>query len=205
MIKVGLAAFAMFFVTVAPVKSMPVFVTLTRDRSAAERRGIAGRAVLYATLILTAFSAFGDDLLRVLGISLPAIRIGGGVLLMLMAIQMVFGTHGGMFDEHGEGREPDADVAVFPIATPIIAGPGTITAVMVLMSHHPTFDAQAVIFVALLAVLLLTYLLFIAATTFGTVIGESAMAVISRVMGVLLMALAAEFVVQGVRDGLLAR
>jgi multiple antibiotic resistance protein len=202
---VGLTAFVMFFVTVAPVKSMPVFAALTQDRSPGERRRIAGRAVVYATLILTVFCAFGDDLLRVLGISVPAIRIGGGILLMLMAIQMVFGTRGGIFDEHRDERGPDADVAVFPIATPIIAGPGTITAVVVLMSHHQAFAAQVMIFLALLAVLLLTYVLFVVATTVGGVIGDSVMTVSSRIMGILLMALAAEFVVQGVRDSLLPR
>lgn len=200
---VALASFAIFFVTIAPLKNVPVFAALTRSRSADERRWIAVKGVLFATAVLAVFSAFGDDLLRVLGITLPAIRIGGGILLMLMAVQMVFGTPGGILDEHRAEQEHYADIAVFPIAMPLIAGPGTITAVVVLMSQHPSLVAQAVIFVALLAALFVTLLLFLAAGQIAALVGDAAMTLTSRVMGILLMALAAEFVVQGIRDGLL--
>jgi multiple antibiotic resistance protein len=200
---IALAAFAIFFVTVAPLKNVPVFAALTQNRSVTERRWIALRASLFAAAVLTVFSVFGDDLLRVLGITLPAVRIGGGVLLMLMAIQMVFATPGGIFDERQAVQQPYADVAVFPIAMPLVAGPGTITAVIMLMSDHQDVVSQLVIYAMLLVVLLATLLLFLVAGTVAKALGDSAMTLISRVMGILLMALAAEFVVQGVRDGLL--
>ena len=200
---VALGAFAIFFVTIAPLKNVPVFAALTRNRDVGERRWIAMRAVLFATALLTVFAAFGDDLLRILGITLPAVRIGGGVLLMLMAIQMVFATPGGILDEGQAAAPQHADVAVFPIAMPLVAGPGTITAVVMLMSQHPELTVQLVIYAMLLAVLLSTLLLFLAAGAIAKVIGDAAMSLISRVMGILLMALAAEFVVQGVREALL--
>lgn len=199
---IGLASFAVFFVTVAPLKNVPVFAVLTRGRAFAERQWIATKAILFATAVLTVFGAFGDDFLRLLGISLPAIRIGGGILLMLMAIEMVFGTAGGILDEREADHTRYADIAVFPIAMPLVAGPGTITAVVVLMSEHPEIRVQAVIFVALLAVLALTYLSFLLSGTMAAIMGDSAMTLISRVMGILLMALAAEFVVQGLRESL---
>jgi multiple antibiotic resistance protein len=200
---VALGAFAMFFVTIAPLKNVPVFAALTRNRGVGECRGIAVRAVLFATVVLTVFAVFGDDLLRILGITLPAVRIGGGLLLMLMAIQMVFATPGGILDEQQAPASQHADVAVFPIAMPLIAGPGTITAVVMLMSQHTELTAQLVIYAMLLAVLLTTLAFFLAAGAIARTIGDAAMSLISRVMGILLMALAAEFVVQGVREALL--
>ena len=120
---VALGAFAMFFVTIAPLKNVPVFAALTRNRGGGERRWTAVRAVVFATVVLTVFAVFGDDLLRILGITLPAVRIGGGLLLMLMAIQMVFATPGGILDERQAAAPQETDVAVFPIAMPLIAGP----------------------------------------------------------------------------------
>ncbi len=198
-----MGAFAIFFVTIAPLKNVPVFAALTRNRGAGERRWIAVRAVLFASAVLTVFAAFGDDLLRILGITLPAVRIGGGILLMLMAIQMVFATPGGILDERQAAPQPSVDVAVFPIAMPLVAGPGTITAVVMLMSQYPDVRVQLLIYAMLLTVLLSTLVLFVAAGAIAKAVGDAAMSLISRVMGILLMALAAEFVVQGVRDALL--
>jgi multiple antibiotic resistance protein len=158
---VALSSFAILFVTAAPLKSVPVFAALTRRLSVDEQRWIAVKAVLVATVILTVFSAFGDDLLRMLGISLPAVQIGGGILLMLMAVQMVFGTPGGILEEHQTEPQRYADIAVFPIGMPLIAGPGTITAILVLMSHHRDVASQLVIYAMLLLVLLATLLLFL--------------------------------------------
>ena len=191
----------MFFVTVAPLKAAPVFAVLTRHHTVAERRRVAVKAILIATALLTVFSVWGDDLLRVLGITLPAVRIGGGILLMLMAIQMVFGTEGGLFDDPKPGHH-HGDIAVFPIAMPVVAGPGAITAVVILMSHHQRLAAQLVIFAMLLVVLLLTFVLFLIAGPLEAMIGGTAMTLITGVMGILLMALAAEFVVQGLRGSL---
>ena len=198
---IAFSSFAIFFVTVAPLKNVPVFAALTRHLSVAEQRWVAVKAVFIATAVLTVFSAFGDDLLRLLGITLPAVRIGGGILLMLMSVQMVFATPGGIMDERAAQDQPDADIAVFPVGMPLIAGPGTITALVVLMSQHQEVSSQLVIYAMLLAVLLATLLLFLAAGRIAAAVGQSAMTVISRVMG--LMALAAEFVVQGIGDSLL--
>ena len=200
MTRIAFAAFAMFFVTIAPLSAAPVFAVLTRAETPSERRRTALKATFVATVLLTIFSVVGDDLLRLLGITLPAVRIGGGILLMLMAIRMVFGGAGGAADDAPKPQH--GDVAVFPIAMPIIAGPATITAVIVLMSHHASLAAQLVVFGMLLLVLLLTLGLFLVAGAVEARLRGTPMTLITGVMGIILMALAAQFVVHGLRESL---
>ena len=163
---------------------------------------MALRATIVAALILLVFGLFGEKLLGALGISLDSFRIAGGVMLFLIALEMVFEKR----TERREARAqeiietPEAeDVSVFPMAMPMIAGPGSIATLMLLMSKNEGLDSSLVIFAALALVLLLTLLALLAAGPLMKLLGARIEAVITRLLGVLLAALAAQFVIDGLR------
>jgi multiple antibiotic resistance protein len=163
---------------------------------------MALRACFVAAIILLVFALFGEQLLGALHIELNSFRIAGGIMLFLIAIDMVF-------EKRTERREERAqkiidtpeieDVSVFPMAMPMIAGPGSIASVMLLMSQNEGIDRAGVILAALGAVLALTLLALLAAGPIMRVLGAKAEAVITRLLGVLLGALAAQFVIDGLR------
>lgn len=197
-----LASFAAFFVTVNPIKSAAVFAALTERGEPAYRRSTAMKSVAVAAGILVVFTLFGDDLLRFVGISLSGVRVGGGILLMLVAIDIVFGRSiGPPSPAAGTGTGGEADIAVFPIATPIIAGPGAITAVTVRASEANNEILATVLLLAVLgAVMLLTLGALLAAATIRRWLGETGMNIVTRVLGILLTALSAEMILQGLKE-----
>jgi multiple antibiotic resistance protein len=197
-----LASFAAFFVTVNPIKSAAVFAALTERGAPAYRRSMAMKSVAVAAGILVVFTLFGDDLLRFIGISLSGVRVGGGILLMLVAIDIVFGRSiGPPSPAAGPGTGGEADIAVFPIATPIIAGPGAITAVTVRASEANNEILATVLLLAVLgAVMLLTLGALLAAATIRRWLGETGMNIVTRVLGILLTALSAEMILQGLKE-----
>jgi multiple antibiotic resistance protein len=204
MIETAVVAFATLFATVGPLDVAAMFAALTSDDPPRVRRRMAVRGVLIATAILLFFAFAGELMLQSLGISLPALRIAGGILLLLIGIEMVFAiSSGGTSTTDEEIREASAkaDIAVFPLATPLIAGPGAMGASILLMSDT---DGQillkAAVIGSLLAVLLLTLVGMLLATQLQRVFGVTGMHVITRVLGVLLSALAVQFML----DGLLA-
>jgi len=201
-----LASFVAFFVTVNPIKSAAVFAALTERSGPAHRRSLAIKSVAVAAGILVVFTLFGDDLLRFIGISLPGVRVGGGILLMLVSIDIVFGRSIGP-PPPAAGSGGAADIAVFPIATPIIAGPGAITAVTVRASEANNEILTTVLLLAVLgSVMLLTLGALLAATTVRRWLGETGMNVVTRVLGILLTALSAEMILQGLKEsGVFAR
>ena len=156
MFRMALAAFAMFLVTVAPFKAAPVFSALTRHMDRARQRRTAVRSIVLAGIILAFFGLLGDDVLQILGISLAGVRVGGGILLMLVAIQLVTEHEpgGGSAAEGGPAGE-DSDIAVFPIATPMIAGPATITAIIVMATELKNEPMANLVMVAMLLLVLL--------------------------------------------------
>jgi len=200
-----LASFVAFFVTVNPIKSAAVFAALTDRGGPAYRRSTAIKSVAIAAGILVVFTVVGDDLLRFIGISLPGVRVGGGILLMLVSIDIVFGRSIGEPSPAGGGGE--RDIAVFPIATPIIAGPGAITAVTVRASEANNEILTTVLLLAVLgSVMLLTLGALLAAATIRRWLGETGMSVVTRVLGILLTALSAEMILQGLKEsGVFAR
>jgi multiple antibiotic resistance protein len=164
---------------------------------------MALRGVLIATAILLFFAVFGEAMLRLFGITLPALRIAGGVLLLLISIDMVFARHSG-----GTGTTPEeeneaqsrTDISVFPLATPLIAGPGAISAVILLTTGTGGFSVEWFVVVgALLAILLLCYLVMLVAIPIQRLLGLTGLAVVSRVVGVLLAALAMQFLLDGIK------
>jgi multiple antibiotic resistance protein len=202
MAELFLSAFITFFVVIDPPGCAPIYASLTTEAGAAQRRSMAIRAVFVAAIILLVFGLFGEQLLAALGISLDSFRIAGGIMLFLIALEMVF-------EKRTERREARAqeiietpqveDVSVFPMAMPMIAGPGSIATIMLLMSKNEGVEASLVIFGALGSVLALTLLALIAAGPFMKLLGARIEAVITRILGVLLSALAAQFVIDGLR------
>ena len=201
-----LASFVAFLVTVNPIKSAAVFAALTERSGPVHRRSLAIKSVAVAAGILVVFTLFGDDLLRFIGISLPGVRVGGGILLMLVSIDIVFGRSIGP-PPPAAGSGGAADIAVFPIATPIIAGPGAITAVTVRASEANNEILTTVLLLAVLgSVMVLTLGALLAATTVRRWLGETGMNVVTRVLGILLTALSAEMILQGLKEsGVFAR
>jgi multiple antibiotic resistance protein len=200
-IELFVSAFATFFVVIDPPGCAPIFASLTRDAAAAQRRMMAVRSVAIAAAILLFFGLFGEDLLEALGISLAAFRIAGGIMLFLIALEMVF-------EKRQERRESRAneinarpeqdDISVFPMAIPMIAGPGSIASVMLLMARSDGLDESLVVLGALGAILLLTMLALLAAGPMMRMLGHKVEGMITRILGVILAALAAQFVIDGI-------
>ena len=205
MLELYISSLITFFVVIDPPGCAPIYAGLSAGATPAHRRSMAVRAVFVASIILFAFAAFGETLLHALGISLASFRIAGGIMLFLIALEMVF-------EKRTERREDRAakiaatpeveDVSIFPMAMPMIAGPGSIASVMLMMSRNHGVENVVVVLAALLTILLLTLAALIAAGPIMRVLGAKIEAVITRILGVLLAALAVQFVIDGVRISL---
>ncbi|KQX25423.1 MULTISPECIES: MarC family protein [unclassified Sphingomonas] len=206
MIALLLSAFVTLFVVIDPPGCAPIFAGLTRDASPVQRRSMAIRSTLIATVLLFLFALVGEKLLATLGISLDAFRIAGGIMLFLIALEMVFEKRTerreGRADEisrkAAEEHRPVEDISVFPMAIPMIAGPGSIATVMLLVSRSHGIEQTLLVLLALAAVLALTMAALLAAGPIMRVLGPKLEAMITRVLGVLLAALAAQFVIDGI-------
>jgi multiple antibiotic resistance protein len=200
-IALFLSAFVTFLVVIDPPGCAPIFAGLTRDATSAERRSMALRAALVAAGILLFFGLLGEDLLRTLGISLAAFRIAGGIMLFLIALEMVFERRTQRRESRAQEVEADPehdDVSVFPMAIPMIAGPGSIASIMLLMARSDGLDESLVVLAALAAVLLLTLVSLLAAGWLMRLLGHRMEAMLTRLLGVVLAALAAQFVIDGI-------
>ena len=200
MIELFVSAFVTFLVVIDPPGCAPIFASVTKGADTRHRRVMAIRSVGIAAGILLFFALLGEDLLRHLGISLSAFRIAGGILLFLIAIDMVFEKR----TERRESRAEEVsaskieDVSVFPMAIPMIAGPGSIASIMLLMARSDGLTASLVVLGALLATLLLTLLCLLLAGPLMRLLGHRMEAMITRLLGVILAALGAQFVIDGV-------
>ena len=195
------SAFVTLFVIIDPPGCAPIFAGLTREIPPAQRRAMAVRSVLIAAGILVFFALLGEDLLEILGIGLPAFRIAGGIMLFLIALEMVFEKRTARRASRAEevNATPEIeDVSVFPMGIPMIAGPGSIASVMLLVSRSNGLDQTLVVFAALASVLLLTMLALLAAGPLMRLLGYRMEAMLTRLLGVILAALAAQFVIDGI-------
>lgn len=200
------SAFVTLFVVIDPPGCVPIFSSLTAGTSAAHRRAMAVRATLIATLVLLAFALVGEAFLDALGITLPAFKIAGGVMVFLIAIDMVFEKR----TERRESRANDLkaaapdleaeDISVFPMGIPMLAGPGSIASVMLLESRSHGIAESLVLLGALLGVMALTLVSLLAAGPIMRVMGAKFEGALTRLLGVVLAALAAQFVVDGVKQ-----
>ena len=200
------AALVTILVTLDPPALAPIFVSLTRGMNAAERKRVAIRAALIAFCILAFFGLGGEILLRLLGVGIPAFRISGGLLLFWIAFEMVF-------ERRNERKQHTADVAItedhirnvaaFPLAIPLMAGPGAITATVLLAGRSEGDPMRLTILLAVIAfVAALCAAVFLLCTHIGKLLGVTGNIVLSRLLGVLLAALAVQYVVDGVRAAL---
>ncbi|MBD8698736.1 MarC family protein [Sphingomonas sp. CFBP 13714] len=200
MIELYISSLITFFVVIDPPGCAPIYAGLSASASATQKRAMAIRAVGVSAAILFVFALFGEALLKGLGISLASFRIAGGIMLFLIALEMVFEKR----TERREDRaakvasDPEADdVSIFPMAMPMIAGPGSIASVMLLMSRNSGIERSAVVLAAMVTILLLTLVALLAAGPIMRILGAKIEAVITRLLGVLLAALAVQFVLDG--------
>ena len=201
MFELFLSSFITFFVVIDPPGCAPIYAGLTAGAGAVQRRIMAVRAVGVAAAILLVFALFGEKLLKGLGIELASFRIAGGIMLFLIALEMVFEKRTQRREDRAANVTPQEaeDVSIFPMAMPMIAGPGSIASVMLLMARNDGLDRSAVVFAALATVLLLTLVALLAAGPLMRLLGHKIEAVITRLLGVLLAALAVQFVIDGVQ------
>ncbi|HYW93541.1 MAG TPA: MarC family protein [Gammaproteobacteria bacterium] len=194
--------FVVLFVVIDPLGTASIFAVLTRGMTVQQRRGVALRGVLIAAFILVVFGLIGRTLLQLLGIGMPAFRLAGGILLFMLAIDMVLarqsGLRGATPAERSEAIRRD-DISVFPLAFPLLAGPGALTILLILMGSGPPGIRFALILGLLLLVLALTLAALILAPRLMRLLGETGTNVVDRLLGVILAALAMQFVIDGLR------
>ena len=202
MMELFLSAFITLFVVIDPPGCAPIYAGLTKGASVAQQRSMAIRACFIAGLILVGFALFGQQLLGALHIELDSFRIAGGLMLFFIAFDMVFEKRTQRREERAEkvAATPEVeDVSVFPMAMPMLAGPGAIAAIMLLQNEAEGTEETLVVLGALGAVLLITMIALIAAGPLIRLLGDRVEAVITRLLGVLLAALAAQYVIDGLK------
>lgn len=201
-LELFLSAFAVLFVLIDPPGCAPIFATLTKGTSARHQRIMAFKSVIVATLVLIGFLFGGEWVFNKLGISLDALRIAGGIMLFMIGLSMVFEQRTENREERAEDILDDVenpeDISVFPMGIPMIAGPGTMASLLLLASENDTPAQIVSILSALMLVLVITLITFLIAGPLMKLMGKSATAVITRLLGVLLCTLAAQFLIDGV-------
>ncbi|MBJ3786645.1 MarC family protein [Devosia sediminis] len=198
-----LVAFATLFATVGVADIAFIFAALTKDNTPEQRRIFATRGVLVALGILLFFAVLGNAILDVFGITIPALRTAGGILLLLIAIDMVFARHSGgtgtTDEEESEARQSH-DISVFPLAMPLMAGPGAISAVILLTTGAKSDLEFWLVLAAIVVILALCWLTLLIAIPIQRLLGLTGLSVVSRMVGILLAALAVQFVFDGIKS-----
>ncbi|PVZ70610.1 MarC family protein [Pelagibaculum spongiae] len=201
MLETYTIAFTTFFATIGPLDVVAIFIGLTATSSAASRRAMAIKGSIIATLILVFFALVGQFILDNLGISLAALKVAGGILLLLIGIDLVFSPAASAAEEESQESDEKQDISVFPLATPLIGGPGAMGAAILLMADNTGhWGDQGVVILALVSVTALTLVLLLLANRVQQLFGLTGMHVISRVFGVLLTALAVQFMFDGIKQ-----
>jgi multiple antibiotic resistance protein len=195
-------ALVSFLVIIDPPGCAPIFASLTAGTSADHRRKMAVRSSLIALGILLFFALLGRPLLHTLGITLASFRLAGGIMLFIIALEMVFEKRTAKREERAHAIEADGaeDISVFPMAIPMIAGPGSIATAMLLVSRAEGFAETVAVLAAMALVIALTLLAMLAAGPLMRLIGAKLEAMITRILGVILAALAAQFVIDGIKQ-----
>ncbi|MEO5773490.1 MAG: MarC family protein [Sphingomicrobium sp.] len=203
MIELFGSALVTFLVIIDPPGCAPIFAGLTRGTSPAHRRAMAIRSSLVAWAILMFFALLGRPMLHALGISLASFRIAGGIMLFMIALDMVFERRTARREERAQSIEgtPEAeDISVFPMAIPMIAGPGSIASAMLWVSRAEGLSQTLVVLSAITVVILITMVTLLAATPLMRLLGEKIEAMVTRILGVILAALAAQFIIDGLKQ-----
>ncbi len=196
-----ISAFVTLFVIVDPIGLLPIFISLTQGVPNPKRRMIAIRACVLAFVLLAMFAFLGEAVLGFVGISMPAFRIAGGLLLFFTAFDMLFERRTKRREDQAEGAEDDhPDPSVFPLAIPLIAGPGSITTVILLGSQSSDLNVTFLVLGVALLVLVLVFSLFLTAGFLERLLGRTGINVVTRLLGMLLAALSVQFILEGLRD-----
>ncbi|WP_037498904.1 MarC family protein [Sphingomonas jaspsi] len=205
MIELATSAFLTLLVIIDPPGCAPIFASLTAGTDARHRRNMAIRSCLVAWSILLFFALLGEQLLSHMGISLSAFRLAGGIMLFMIALDMVFERRTERREERAEeikGTPEAEDISVFPMAIPMIAGPGSIASIMLLNARADGVGESIVVLGAMTAVILITLVALLAAGPLMKFIGPKLEAMITRILGVILAALATQFVLDGLERSL---
>ena len=212
--EVVVPTFATLFVIIDPLGLMPIFLGLTAGMTQSQRRVVAVRSCTTAIAVLAVFALFGDNVLGFLGIGMPAFRIAGGLMLFLIAVEMLFekrterrnkNTEEAHHDGSGAGAADD--VAIFPLAIPLLAGPGSIASIILLTSSHQgNYLAQGAVIGVMLGVMAISFVMFVLAGRLEKLTGPTFTKVVTRLFGIILGALAVQFVLSGLAgSGLMAQ
>src|SRR6476469_470416 len=197
----ALVTFTSVLFIVDPIAVVPTYLVITSSQSTAQRRATAARACIAATLLLVTFAAMGRAIFGLFGITMPAFRIAGGLILWLVAMDMLHGTRS---TQEGTAEITEAtvkeDVAITPLAMPMLAGPGAISTVMVLSGQARTTPQTIVVYASILLALLIAWATLRAAERLVLRMGQTGIRVMTRLMGLLLAAIAVQFVITGVRE-----
>lgn len=208
MFETFLTAFTTFFAVIGPIDTAVLLASMTPNMTGTERRAIAVKAVFIATVIILLFALFGGPVLRQLGVSLAALQTAGGIILFAIALDMTLAKRPGPAaltvkesEETESKAEAHAEIAVFPFATPLLAGPGAMTSAIVLAANTKgDLSLLGAVIAAILAVMAVTLVLFLLAQEIHQLIGVTARKVIVRVFGVLLAALAVQSIFNGLAE-----
>ncbi len=193
-------AFTSIFIIVNPIGGIVTFISLTVGMPAAERIEIAKRSVTVAFLLAIIFALAGELILRVFGVTVDSLRVAGGVLLFIIALNMVHAkiSRESVTEEEIKDASTREDIAVFPIATPLLTGPGAITTVIVVIRTGQTLELKLIAIAAIVLTFALSYLVFRFAGKINKILGVTGSLVITRVMGLLLGAIAVNFIATGI-------
>ncbi|MCP4208862.1 MAG: MarC family protein [Shimia sp.] len=196
-----ITAFVTLFVIIDPIGLFPIFVSLTQGLPQRERRKIAIRACITAFVILSIFAFLGEAVLGGIGISMPAFRIAGGILLFLTALDMLFERRTKRREDQAEEAEEDyPDPSIFPLAIPLLSGPGAITSVILLAGQDTGIQTTLSVLAVAALVLAIVFTLFLTASALERLLGRTGITVITRLLGMLLAALAVQFILDGLKN-----
>src|SRR4051812_15400412 len=195
----SVVAFTSVFILVDPFAAIPAFLVMTAHDDSARRRRMAKRAAWTCLIVLGSFGIAGSWIFRVFGITLPAFEIAGGLILLLIGIEMLQARRSSTQEvprETAEGAEK-ADAGIVPLGIPMLAGPGAISTVMVLMGPSPTVEHAAPVFAAIGVTSLLSFLILAGADRVRNYLGQTGIGIMMRIMGLLLTAIAVQFILNG--------
>ena len=196
-----LKAFISLIAIMNPFSSVPIVISLVQDYSVKEIRIIAFKAALYAAIILIFFLFTGDLLFKFMGITLPAFKVGGGILLFLIALNLVYGEFG---KEKGKRHEIEAalqrdNIALIPLAMPLLAGPGSITTVLILRASAKNIEEVILLLGAIVVASFVAFIVFASSYFLYNLLGRTGINVLSRITGILLLAVSVQFITEGLK------
>ena len=197
-----LIAFTSIFVLVDPIAAVPAFLVMTADSGPARRRHMAMRASLTCFIVLCVFALVGSFIFSLFGITLPAFKIAGGVILGLIGLDMLQARRSQTKETPGETEEglEKEDVGIIPLGVPMLAGPGSISTAMVLVTQNPDWPHRIVVILAIAVTSVLSYVVLAAADRVRSYLGKTGIGILTRMMGLLLTAIAVQFVLNGLHD-----